>query len=178
MNANISLAPDEGLPKRDLLFDTDEMARRLSACIGIAKPPAIESCERVRTKYRYGQSLRVLHRVRVGKEKYLVAARMFAGGTGQRSYEGAVNKAIACGPLRPIAHDPEIDTVFWTFPNDRKISGLNELINPPDNLKAKLPQWTRSRVIAYAPEKCATAECLDDHGEVVAYAKIYAGDDG
>src|SRR5262245_2590272 len=178
MRARISLAPDDRLPRRDFLFDTGEVARRLSVSLGIDKPLAIASCERLRTKYRYGQSLRVSHRIRVGTEKYLVTARMFAGGTGQRSYEAALNKAIACGPLRPIAHDPEIGTVLWTFPNDRKIAALDALINPPDDLKATFPQWARSRLIAYAPEKCATAECLDDHGRVVAYAKVYAGDEG
>jgi tRNA A-37 threonylcarbamoyl transferase component Bud32 len=175
---NPNLAPDDRLPHRDLLLDAAEVARRLSLRLGLAESLVINSCDRVRTKYRYGQSLRVLHRIRVGKEKFLVAARMFAG-TGQRSYEAGMKAPIACGPLRPITHDPEIRTVFWTFPNDRKITSLESLNCPPEDLRAtRCPQWTRSRLMAYTPEKCATAECLDDEGKVVAYAKVYGNGEG
>jgi Ser/Thr protein kinase RdoA (MazF antagonist) len=33
-------------------------------------------------------------------------------------------------------------------------------------------------LVAYAPEKCATARCFDVNGVVIGYAKIYAGDEG
>ena len=176
---SIKLAADTSLPQRDLLLDEGEVARRLARCLGAGGPLAIDACARVRAKYRFGQSLRVLHRVRVGSSAYAVAARAFHNGRSEQAYERALGEAVACAPLRPVIHDAELDTVFWTFPNDRKLSGLQSLSDIPAQLaRASLPGWTRSRVVAYAPEKCATAQCLDDRLNLLAYAKLYAGPEG
>ncbi len=55
------------------------------------------------------------------------------------------------------------ETNLQRFPNDRKIG----------NLKVLQEKFV-SRVVAYAPEKCVTVECLDAGGQIFAYAKIYA----
>lgn len=172
------LAPDLVLPQRDLLLDEGEVARRLSGRLGAGRPLDIDSCERVRTKYRVGDSLRVLHRIVVAGRAYSVAARAYPAGRSGRAYERALATAGDRGRLRPVALDEEIETVFWTFPNDRKIAGLSVLKHLPRALAQLVPAWTSSRVVAYAPEKCATAECLDDASRVLAYAKIYSSDDG
>jgi hypothetical protein len=173
------MAPDPRLPQRDLLLDEAEVARRFSASLGLTGRLAVSACERVRTKYRVGDSLRVLHRVRVEGRDYTVAARAFAAGESRRAYERATLAAVACAPLRAVLHDAELETVFWTFPNDRKLAGLGVLRAVPTEL-ARLftPEWTHSRVVAYAPEKCVTAQCLDSRSRVLAYAKVYAGDEG
>jgi tRNA A-37 threonylcarbamoyl transferase component Bud32 len=178
-HSTVSLAHDPRLPQRDLLLDEREVARRLSASLGLKGRLQVSSCERVRAKYRVGDSLRVLHRVGVEGRDYTVAARAFQAGKSGRAYERASRAAVECAPLRPVLHDAELETVFWTFPNDRKLSGLGLLRDAPSEL-ARLfaPEWTHSRVVAYAPEKCATAQCLDDESRVVAYAKVYAGDEG
>lgn len=174
-----TFAADPRLPQRDLLLDEREVARRLSASLGLSGRLHVSACERVRTKYRVGQSLRVLHRVRVEGRDYTIAARAFAAGESRRAYERSSLAAVECAPLRAVVHDAELETVFWTFPNDRKLAGLDVLREVPTEL-ARLfaPEWTHSRVVAYAPEKCATARCLDEHSRVVAYAKVYAGDEG
>jgi tRNA A-37 threonylcarbamoyl transferase component Bud32 len=122
--------------------------------------------------------LRVLHNVEVCGISYTVAARAFTGGRGKSAFERATSNAVYCGHLLPVAHDEELDTVYWTFPNDRKITNLSVLANPPEaiaNLRGG--RWTRSRIVAYAPEKCVTAECLGDKNELLAYAKVYADDE-
>ena len=174
-----TFAADPRLPQRDLLLDEREVARRLSASLGRRGRLHISACERVRAKYRVGQSLRVLHRVRVEGRDYAVAARAFAAGESRRAYERASLAAVECAPLRAVLHDAELEAVFWTFPNDRRLAGLDVLREVPTEL-ARLfaPEWTHSRLVAYAPEKCATAQCLDEHSSVVAYAKAYAGDEG
>ncbi len=177
-NISPKLSSDSLLPQRDLLLDVDEVARRLSTRLGVDGSLAIDSCERIRAKYRIGHSLRVVHRIQVGGDIYTVAARTFPENRSRQAYERAVNAAISCAPLRPMIHDAEIETVFWTFPNDRKIAGLQALIDVPAQLAQLVPTWTRSQVVAYAPEKCATARCLNDASRVLAYAKIYAGDEG
>src|SRR5215212_9091373 len=80
MTARINLAADPALPQRDLLLDVEEVGRRLSARLGSARTIEIDSCERLRTKYSPGASLRVLHRIQVAGVSYTVAARAFTGG--------------------------------------------------------------------------------------------------
>jgi Ser/Thr protein kinase RdoA (MazF antagonist) len=179
VHSTVGLATDPRLPQRDLLLDEALVARRLSASLGLRGRLPISACERVRTKYRVGESLRVLHRVRAGGGSYTVAARAFAAGESLRAYERATRAAVECAPLRAVLHDAELDTVFWTFPNDRRLSGLGLLRDvPPELARRFAPEWTHSRLVAYAPEKCATAQCLDEQSRVVAYAKVYAGDEG
>jgi tRNA A-37 threonylcarbamoyl transferase component Bud32 len=74
---------------------------------------------------------------------------------------------------------PELNATFWIFPHDRKIKNLAVLGNIPDELRdIEGRTWARSRIVAHAPEKSVTAQCLDDNDRIVAYAKIYAGDEG
>ncbi len=178
-HSTIGMAPDPRLPQRDLLLDEREVARRLSDSLGLKGQLPVGACERVRTKYRVGYSLRVLHRIRVEGRDYTVAARTFHAGDSRRAYEHALRSATECAPLRAVLHDAELETVFWTFPNDRRLAGLGLLRDvPPEPARLFAPQWTHSRLVAYAPEKCATVQCLDDESRVVAYAKVYAGDEG
>ncbi|HKG13630.1 MAG TPA: phosphotransferase [Pyrinomonadaceae bacterium] len=178
-HSTATFAADPRLPQRDMLLDEAEVARRLCASLGLRGRLSVSACERVRAKYRVGDSLRVLHRVRVEGRDYTVAARTFAAGESLRAYERAARVAVECAPLRAVVRDAELETVFWTFPNDRKLAGLGALREVPAEL-ARLftPGWTHGRVVAYAPEKCATLQCLDDGSRVVAYAKVYAGDEG
>lgn len=177
--AHLNLASDSLLPQRDLLLDTDDVARHLSSRLGTNGPIAIDSCARLRAKYRVGDSLRVLYRIRTGNRYHTVAARAFVEGRSKQAYERAVLGAVSGDFLRPVAHDAGLETVFWTFPNDRRIGGLRALTSIPAELSQLFaPAWTRSRVVAYAPEKCATAQCLDDRSRVLAYAKVYAREDG
>ena len=178
-HAQVNMARDPRLPQRDLLLDASAVAARLAARLGSVAPITISACERVRTKYRIGHSLRVLHRVRIAGRDHIVAARAFTDGESRRAYECAHGITTDCAPLRPVIHDADIDTVFWTFPNDRRISGLRVLQDvPPELAQLCAPSWTRSRLVAYAPEKCATVQCLDKGARVVAYAKVYAAEDG
>ena len=154
-NAPTWLAWDPVLPQRDLLLDEREVANRLSELLCAGGPTTIRHCQKQRIKYRIGESLRVLYRVEVEGRNHVVAARMSA------------------------ARDSELEIDFWLYPNDRKIKTLEVLDQiPPSLSKIGAADWIRSELVAYAPEKCATARCLDRHGAVIGYAKIYAGDEG
>lgn len=178
--ASFNLASDPRVPQRDLLLNVDEVARRLASGLGANGTLSIDSCERIRTKYRFGESLRVLHRVSVGDAELTIAARTFPKGEGERAYKYERRHTIEKeGSFKSVAYDPELDTVFWTFPNDRKLYGLHALSGIPLRLaQVVVPGWTESRVVAYAPEKCATAECLNEDSNILAYAKVYQGDEG
>jgi tRNA A-37 threonylcarbamoyl transferase component Bud32 len=171
------IAADRVLTQRDLLLDPEFMARLFSRELGVSGPIIVGACEHIRTTYRAGQSLRVAYRVSAGGRSCVVAGRAFAEGVGRKCFEGEKNKVIGCGPFRPVFHHPETGSVFWTFPNDRKIANLQMLVDIPRELAQLFARpWARSSVVAYAPENCATAQCLTAHGDLLAYAKVYAGD--
>jgi aminoglycoside phosphotransferase len=160
------LAPDPAVPHRDALLDERVVAHRLG----------VERCLPVYAKYRVGESLRVVHEIAVDGAPCLVASRTFPEGRTARVYERALAAATDGGLLRAVAHDPELGTVFWTFPNDRRIHDLS-LLREPQALGRLLGRpRADARLVAYVPETSATARCLDDGGRTVAYAKVYAGD--
>ena len=73
MSSTPLLAIDPALPQRDLLLDETLMTEYLSRLVKYR----IEDCERLRTKYRVGTSLRVLYNLRGSGGSYRIAARAF-----------------------------------------------------------------------------------------------------
>ncbi|MFN0090301.1 MAG: phosphotransferase enzyme family protein [Acidimicrobiales bacterium] len=119
----------------------------------------------VRSKYRIGESLRVVHRIMRDGVPATVTGRVFPGGTAAV----AVRSPAA---LRDTAHD----SVWWTFPDDRKLCGVEAVMQADPNLAQNLgvPAWASSEVAEYAPERSLTVRAEDHDGGVVAYVKLYA----
>ena len=139
----------------------------------------VDECRRVRVKYRIGARLRLVHRLRVGASTLDVAASTFPTiERSEQAYADARERAVAAGITPPVAHDRELTTVFWAFPNDRKLAHLPALAAPDPGLAALDGAWSHSSLAAYAPEKAATVRCLDEDGRTVAYAKTLAGEEG
>jgi aminoglycoside phosphotransferase len=174
-----ALDRDPAVPQRDQLLDETLVGERLARVLGRDGPLAIDDCRQLRVKYRVGARLRVVHRVDVGSTSFDVAASTFpSADRSARAYVQARVREVPRGLVRPVAHDRELTTVFWTFPNDRKIAHLPEPAEPAPELAELLPAWSRSALASYAPEKAATFRCLDRTGRTLAYAKVYAGDEG
>jgi aminoglycoside phosphotransferase len=167
---------DRAVPQRDLMLDPELVAARLGPLL----PLELEACHRLRVKYRIGARLRVLYRIRAaGSGSYDVTASTFPSlERSERAYAHGLEHSVASGPLPPVVQDRELTTVYWTFPNDRKIAGLPALARPEPELVELLPGWCRSELAGYAPEKAATVRCLDETGRTVGYAKAYAGQEG
>jgi aminoglycoside phosphotransferase len=163
------LAHDPALPQRDLLLDADRMAPNLERCLSLDGKLALDRCELARVKYRVGDSIRVRYRVEAGGRRHEVACRAFAAGRSEAAYRRACERVVVTGTLRPVAWSRELETVFWTFPNDRKLA-VRELERLWELLGARL---RRLRLVAYAPEKSLTMRCEGSNGPV-AYAKLYA----
>lgn len=160
-----NLALDPALPQRDLLLDEKVMAQYLSRLTPYGAL-GVGSCERLRTKYRFGTSLRVLYRFAGVDQSYRIAARAFP-------------RAHRIDGQSAEIHATELNTSFWLFPNDRKIKNLSVLADIPGELrKIQGQQWIESRIVGHAPEKSLTAQCIGENDAVLAYAKIYAGDEG
>jgi aminoglycoside phosphotransferase (APT) family kinase protein len=175
----VALAPDPGVPGRDVLLDPEEMTDRLSRLLGRDGPAAIDRYERGRVKYKVGESLRLVHEIEVDGAPWLVASRTFPDGRSESVFERARAAASESGPLHAVAHDAELQTVFWTFPNDRKIATLPALLPATDTVSRLLGRpIARTVLAAYAPEKSATAACFDElAGRPIAYAKVFADPD-
>jgi aminoglycoside phosphotransferase (APT) family kinase protein len=156
----IGLAPDPVVPQRDELLDPDAVARLLD----------VRGGRRTYAKYRLGESLRVVHCL----DGRHVAARTFPDGESDAAYERALETAVPAGPLPPVVHAPRLRAVLWTFPNDRKLASLPLLVDGSPELTRLLGRPCRTRLVAYATERSASAECLDEAGRVIAYAKVYA----
>ncbi len=103
------------------------------------------SCRLARVTYKPGRSVRLVYDV----DGLVVGARAYP----------------ACRPVKPgggLATDPLLNALFWAFPNDRRVTHL------PDAMS----RWPESRLVAYAPEKSATLQCIDADGNVSGYAKV------
>jgi aminoglycoside phosphotransferase len=145
------LAADPAVPQRDAL---------LSAKVVAEVFPGATTCERVYAKYRVGESLRVAYRL---DGAHHVAARTFREGRSEAAY--AANALL---------HAPKLDTVFWAFPNDRKLATLPLLASPPAVAELIGRPCAALRLVAYASERSACARCLDASGQAVAYVKVHA----
>ena len=166
---NALLAKDPALPQRDVLVDEAVMAQYLSRMLARYGNLGISHCERLRTKYRVGASLRVLYEVSGGGHAYRIAARAFP------KSQRVVNERTST----PEIYAPELNTIFWVFPHDRKIKNLIVLTGIPEELRdIEGREWVESRIVGHVPEKSVTARCLDHDNHIIAYAKIYAGEEG
>jgi Ser/Thr protein kinase RdoA (MazF antagonist) len=167
------MAADPAVPARDLLLDPQAAGARLAERMD---GEAIDRCERLRVKYRAGESLRVLYGVTVRGRRVPVSVRTFRSGRSAKAYRAALETAVPAGPLPPVAHDEDLDVVFWAFPNDRRIRDLS-LLREPEALGGLLGHpRAEARLVAYVPETTATARCLDARGHTLAYAKVYAAE--
>ena len=162
------LAPDPAVPMRDALLD----APRMAALLGERLTGTAATGERVNAKYRVGESLRVAYRLETSAGTQTVAGRTFPGRSA-RVFRRAAEAAIPVGGMPPVLHLPELDAVFWTFPNDRRLERLGLLAGGPALDRLVGASDVRTRLVAYAPERAATAECRAPGGDVLAYLKLH-----
>ncbi len=166
---NSLLANDPALPQRDVLIDEAVMAKYLSRLVTKDGDFGIDNCERLRTKYRVGASLRVLYEVSSSGHSYRIAARAFPS-THQIGDQFTATSEI---------YAPELNTSFWIFPYDRKIKNLAVLNEIPAELRnVEGREWVASKIVGHAPEKSVTVQCLGEDRTILSYAKIYAGKEG
>lgn len=157
------LAADPVLPQRDAQFDTAWVCGRLELLAADGR--RFEPGRLVRAKYRIGESVRAVHEVTIDGRPAIVTGRTFPNG-------GA--KAARLSP--DALYDTEHETVWWTFPDDRRLVGAAEVMDVDAALAEQLsvPTWSMSTVAEYAPERSLTVRADDMSARVVAYVKLYA----
>jgi aminoglycoside phosphotransferase len=176
----VSLSHDPVLPQRDTLLRPAQVAERLSGLLGVREPLQVRACRVVRVNYQPANSLRVVYELELPGQPLIVAVRAFPSGRSDKSasaYAKAVATVIEWGGVRGVAHDPELNAVFWTFPNDRRLTRLAAVWRTPGALAWPFAgPWSKSRLVAYAPERSAMMECLGPEDEVLGYAKACTRD--
>ena len=166
------LAPDDVLPQRDRLLDPHAVAWRLAEASGTSK---VGRCELLRTDYRFGRRLRVLHRERIGSRWRWVVGRAYPEGQSEEAFRQALATATPtrgrpCG----VVHARTLGAVFWTFPSDRKLIQLARELREVRALARRLGgPGSGARVVGYKPEKSVVVELHDHRERRLAYAKIY-----
>ncbi len=172
----VDLAFDAQLPFRDEYLDPTLMAARIGRIVGLPDSAVIDRCELRRVKYRLGESLRVLYEIDVNRCRHVFTARAFP-------VNQAVNSTLLsdigmhtceCGvSLRRVSFDPISNAVWWSFPADRNLAHLADVIAPSPQWAAELG-WVTSELVEYRPEHSATVRCIGDRNQTVGFAKTYA----
>jgi Ser/Thr protein kinase RdoA (MazF antagonist) len=164
-----ALAPDDAVPQRDRLLDTEAMARRFEALLGADGPIGVDRCAIELAHYRAGRRLSTLYRVHVGDEEHRVAARTYAPGAPEVLTAACdADTARRVGALRALAGDAELHAVYSTFPHDRKVDAA-PIMRPP-----RSSGCVAAHLVRYVPERLAVARWDDADGRAVLYAKAYA----
>ena len=177
-------APDPALAGRDLLLDEGWVHQRLAERLGLNGPLDIETCTRVRAKYRIGESLRATYRLDTPTSTQLVTARMFtAPDTAAGAYTKARGSAVPVPGLHPVLFDGPYGTVWWALPNDRRLRNAAALLAPESEAAAAviqlplalaLPGWSRSHIAEYSAERCLTLRATDRADTTLGYVKLFA----
>ncbi|HKN96103.1 MAG TPA: phosphotransferase [Pseudonocardiaceae bacterium] len=180
MSHPVALAPDPAVPQRDHLLDPDDIARRLSARLGVNGSVDIRSCRLGSICYQPNRRLRVVYELRIdGRDVHVAAGTFPSRSRSERAFWEATDAARHSGPVRPVVYDTGLDTVFWTFPNDRKLLNLPAAVEARKDLTRLVDRrWASSLLVDYNAESSAVVRCLDDSHRIVAYAKVHPGDEG
>jgi hypothetical protein len=167
---------DEQLPQLAALFDAQQMGARFVRALGNTSTLQLTDCQITRVKYRPGRNCVVSYRLRVldpqtgrASEQRLSTLAMGSGESLPQFSEAQQQKLVPTALGHSVLHLPELETVIWVFPNDRKLTGL-PVITDADRLQRDLlpaivaesfgAQWQLSnlahRVIHYVAERSCT----------------------
>lgn len=167
------LARDAAVPHRNTLLDDRAMVEVFSAEAGTAGLIAVDRVDRLRVKYRFGESLRAVYRVHVGARTWLVSGRTRPKGSETSGVTGASFESR--GPLRGSWRSQALGCDFWTFPGDRRGSWAASLEASQELVGRVFPGRALSlEVRAVSPERAVIAGVMDvETGDTVAYLKVY-----
>lgn len=172
--APASALPDDPLlPSRDRLLDDRLAAELFAERLGAHTRLSVQRVERLRAKYRIGESVRTVHRVWVDGRSHFVSARMRAADAAAMFAEARRGER-ACAPMRGVWHEPDMKTVFWTFPNDRCLNGLDAATEPLPLVRALYPGDLSLEVVGYNPERAVISRVSRPHQPASGFLKLYA----
>ncbi|MEK9142381.1 MAG: aminoglycoside phosphotransferase family protein [Nitrospirota bacterium] len=133
----------------------------------------VESCFIGEKRYKPGKSCVLsyqlhLHDASTGaSHEQVLSARLCKSGKGMQEFHQARLQNLSLAPkLQPLAYLPEMEMVVWTFPNDRKLTHLSQLLDtqyleshlPPKLAAMGLGEFCeiamiKTEVLHYLPER-------------------------
>ena len=166
----------------------------------------IEACRAGEQRYKPEKScilsyhLQILNTKTKSVQEQIIYARLCKPGEGFSEFERASRKErFTLEGVRPIVYLPEVEMVVWSFPNDRKLTHLPEMLDLsflydllPRRLtslglhQSKCLRQIKADIIHYLPERsCMIRYELElenrESGEVVpvaVFGKIYPDESG
>jgi aminoglycoside phosphotransferase len=169
--AALGLPFDPAVPHRDVLLDDASAAAVLSRAL-LPAGRSFHHVRRISAKYRRGESVRAQFRVQIDGATRLVSLRMVPGRSGAL-YEKALRSAVPCGPLSGVGHDPALQAVFWTYPNDRVLHQASRLAPGLPVIQQACPGATAFDVVSFTQEQAVVAAIRTDD-RVTGFAKATA----
>lgn len=164
---------DAQLPQLAALLDAAQMGAHFARALPI---PYLTDCQIIRVKYRSHRNCCVTYRLRLLDPRtgemceQTVSALALRPGESRAYFNYAQQQVLVPTVLgRGVFHLPELETVGWVFPNDRKLAGLPNLTNVAQLQREILPpivaasfgaQWQLSelkpQVVHYVAERSCT----------------------
>lgn len=122
---------DERLPQLDELLNARQMGVRFARALQLAPTQRLTDCQITRSKYRPGRNCVICYRLSMtdlntGRaHEQLLSALAMGPGESRTQFINAQQRPLAPTALgASVFHLPELETVVWVFPNDRKLTGL------------------------------------------------------
>ncbi len=184
---------DISMPQLALAFDTGYMRNVLAEhCLNEGYTAGNCRISHVRHKHgrycliRYELALRDQRGVDLGQT---LCCRIYPVATSEARWEKALrDPVVPTATVRPVTHVGELGMIVWAFPNDRKLRGLDALLDT-EQLAGVLGRIlleenilaARSEVVRYMPEQGCTfriTASLSGGRTAVLYAKSYVSDAG
>ena len=155
MNGIAAIAADPRLPALSSALAGERMRREFQLALFEESAEGryrIEGCEVERVRYKAGQKSVIGYALLVrdidtgATQRLHISARVFPRGQSPARYRKALRQHLVQPPVgRPVLHLEHLDMVAWTFPNERKLTGLPELAGPSERIAQLLRGLARER---------------------------------
>jgi Phosphotransferase enzyme family len=209
-NALNDLPVDAHLPQLPIILDEavmrEKLQDRMFASANDRTLCVIRQCEIIQVRYKPTSSCMVSYRLDIEnvatgeRGEQILCGRAFSKGRSQPQWEKASTRALVHPRFGiPLIHLPEVETVLWSFPNDRKMHTLPGAANAAHSTSAIPPSWllshlgtgwqvanTRSRVMHYVGEHTCTVQTsfelihpsLNTRQPLTLFSKTYYNEEG
>ncbi len=184
---------DARLPQLETVLDPGAMLGVLATeCLS----PGFEarSCRVSHVRYKPGRNCLIRYDLTIAgargaETEQILCGRAYSPGESEPRWLKALEAPMVDVPAgRPVVHIPRLSMVVWSFPNERKLRGLELLLDPQWLRETALPAIlgasvadVSSEMVRYIPEHGCTVRVraeLTDGSCIVLFGKIHAGSEG
>jgi len=131
-------AADTHFPQISRAYDLALMQERFQERLFLSKknPPRIQACRMGEARYKPGKSCVIAYRLEILDfetkllREQVVCGRLCPPGKGLAEFQRAKTKALfPLAGMQPLLYLDDPEMLLWVFPNDRKLSGLPQMLD-------------------------------------------------